>query len=407
MVEHRLPEALQVLGSQKPWRATAPENRIDRPPFRQSPEFFIHRPQVAVQVLTLRLFLIKGTKITGRRTKWDVTIQANRLGSCIDVTSCFHLFFLQDHVEKAYLSCRFMKAKRIFPLLSVSALLVLVGCQTKMANMTPTTVPTNPSGIYTLSFQSKLDFDLVEPGTAEAYVVIDGKKQPMTQSDLGPNFFEYDYAIPEGRTQARYYYILKYLLKRAEGDLSQTRTFTSEVEEMRLVDRFSITLDANRAPIGTQLAALGRGFSRSDKVYVGGVPSETQFISSNALQFIVPNVAPGSSYSVEIRGGQKEEFVGTLRVDPGIPLSVIPQTLDIQVGQRQALAFALDYPAPAGGLYLDVTTDIPNSIIMPEVMIPEGSRTVSVTVEGGDPGQGTLYINASGFSELKIPATVR
>ena len=300
-----------------------------------------------------------------------------------------------------------MKAKRIFPLLSLSGLLFFAGCSAKIANMTPVTVPTNPSGIYTLSYQSKLNFDLIEPNSVEAYIVIDGQQLPMEPSELGPDFFEYDYKIPEGRTEARYYYILKYLLKRAEGDISQTKTFVTDVETLRLIDRYSITLDANRAPIGTQLAALGRGFSRSDKVYVGGILAETQFVSANALQFIVPDVAPGSSYPVEIRGGQKEEYVGTLRVDPGIPLSVIPQSLDLGTAERQALAFALDYPAPVGGLYLNVTTDIPNSVIMPEVMIPEGARTVSVTVEGGDPGQGTLFINARGFSELKVPVTVR
>ena len=300
-----------------------------------------------------------------------------------------------------------MKAKRIFPLLSISGLLLLAGCSVKIANMTPATVPTNPSGIYTLSAQTKLDYDVVDMESVQTFVVVDGEQHLMARSELGPNFFDYDYDIPSDRENARYYYILKYLLKSAEGDVRQTKTFQSDLQNLKLIDRYSITLDANRAPIGTQLAALGRGFSRSDKVFVGGVAAETQYVSANVLQFIVPDVAPGSSYSVDIRGGQKEEYIGTLRVDPGIPLSVIPKSLDLAVGERQALAFALDYAAPEGGLYLNVTTDIPNSIIMPEVMIPEGARTISVTVEGGDPGQGTLFISAKNFSELKVPVTVR
>lgn len=300
-----------------------------------------------------------------------------------------------------------MKAKRIFPIFAVSSLILISACKTQINSITPTVVPTNPSGIYTLSAETKLDYDLVIPGSVEAFVVIDGAQYPMQPSELGQGYFDYDYDIPDGRKSAKYYFLFKYQLKRYEGDPGQIRTKTTEVQELRLVDRFSITLDANRAPIGTQLAALGRGFSRSDKIYVGGVLAQTQYVSENSLQFIVPDVEPGNTYSVEIRGGQKNEYVGTLRVDPGIPLRVIPQSLELRTAERQALAFALDYPAPVGGLYLDVTTDIPQSVIMPEVLIPEGARTVSVTIEGGDPGNGTLFINAVGLAELKVPVTVR
>jgi hypothetical protein len=300
-----------------------------------------------------------------------------------------------------------MKAKRIFPLLLISGLILITGCKSQINNITPTVVPTNPSGIYTLSAETKLDYDLVIPESVQAFVVIDGQQYNMELSDLGQGYYDYDYDIPEGRTTAKYYFIFKYDLKRYNGDPGENRTKTTEVQQLRLIDRFSITLDANRAPVGTQLAALGRGFSRSDKIYVGGVPAQTQFVSSNSLQFIVPDVTPGSTYTVEIRGGQKNESVGTLRVDPGIPLRVIPQSLELATASRQAIAFALDYPAPAGGLYLDVTTDIPNSIIMPEVLIPEGARTVSITIEGGAPGRGTLFVNAVGLTELKVPVTVR
>ena len=55
----------------------------------------------------------------------------------------------------------------------------------------------------------------------------------------------------------------------------------------------------------------------------------------------------------------------------------------------------------------DLTTDIPNSIIMPEVLIPEGARTVSATIEGDKVGSGHLYINAKGLPELVIPVTIQ
>jgi hypothetical protein len=67
----------------------------------------------------------------------------------------------------------------------------------------------------------------------------------------------------------------------------------------------------------------------------------------------------------------------------------------------------MDHPAPSGGLYLNVTTDIPNSVIMPEVIIPEAARTVSISIQGGEPGTGSLYVQGAGMNELVIPITVQ
>jgi len=300
-----------------------------------------------------------------------------------------------------------MKAKRIFLLPLLAGIILLAGCSVRIANITPETVPTNPSGIYTLTATAKLDNDAIDMSSVRTFVVIDGEKHLMTPSKLERGLYDYDYDIPEGRDSARFYYLLNYRLKKFAAEPGQLKTVESGVHEFKLIDRYSISLDAERAPIGTQLAVLGRGFTRRDKVYVGGVPAETQFISTYTLQFIVPALPPDRTYPVEVRGGKNIGTAGMLRIDPGIPLRAVPASLELVTGQRQALAFALASPAPEGGLSLNVTTDIPDSIIMPEVMIPAGSRTVSITIEGGDPGSGSLFINASGASELTIPVTVR
>ncbi len=300
-----------------------------------------------------------------------------------------------------------MKAKRIFPLSLLTAALLLAGCSVKIANMTPATVPANPSGIYTLSAKTNIKNEMIDRSSLTASVVIDGQRHPMTLSDMGNGFYDFDYAIPEGRRNARFYYVVNYRLKTIGDTPGELKEIKSPIQEFRLIDRYSITLDAERAPIGTQLAVLGRGFGPGDVVYVGDRATDTRFVSTNALQFIVPPLAPGNAYAVDVRNGSDIQSAGVLRIDPGIPLSVAPNSLELSTGQRQALAFALDYPAPAGGLYLSVTTDIPDSIIMPEVFIPEGARTVNVTVEGGDAGKGTLYVKANGLPELKIPVTIR
>ena len=52
-------------------------------------------------------------------------------------------------------------------------------------------------------------------------------------------------------------------------------------------------------------------------------------------------------------------------------------------------------------------TDIPESIIMPEVFIPEGARSVNVPVEGGIPGVGKLFVEVPGLKTVVIPVVVR
>ncbi|MFT4901468.1 MAG: hypothetical protein ACI81V_000741 [Lentimonas sp.] len=300
-----------------------------------------------------------------------------------------------------------MKAKRILPLLLIIAASGLVSCSIKIDNMTPAKVPANPSGIYTLSARPNISNEAVDPGSLALHVIIDGKKHSMLPSDIGSNYYDFDYAIPDGRNNARFYYEMQYRMRNFGDKPSPLKEFSSEVYQFELIDRYSITLDTERAPIGSRIAILGRGFRQGDTVYVDNVAANTRFVSSNVLEFIVPGVGSGRAYPVAVHGGKDIQPAGILRVDPGNPLSVLPQSLELAQGQRQALAFVLDYKASIGGLEILVTTDIPDSIIMPELFIPEGARTVSIPVEGGTPGRGTLYVKGTGLPELKIPVTVR
>jgi hypothetical protein len=57
---------------------------------------------------------------------------------------------------------------------------------------------------------------------------------------------------------------------------------------------------------------------------------------------------------------------------------------------------------------LDVTTDVPDSVIMPEVIVPEGANSVTVDVKGGKPGAGNLFLKGYGSSgEITIPLVVK
>jgi hypothetical protein len=62
----------------------------------------------------------------------------------------------------------------------------------------------------------------------------------------------------------------------------------------------------------------------------------------------------------------------------------------------------------AGGQLLDVATDVPESVIMPEVVVPAGQSSVSVPVQGGKKGSGNLSLKGYGPSgEILIPITVQ
>ena len=62
----------------------------------------------------------------------------------------------------------------------------------------------------------------------------------------------------------------------------------------------------------------------------------------------------------------------------------------------------------AGGVgwLIDVTTDVPESVIMPEVIVPQGQTSVTVTAEGGKAGSGTLFMKGFGSGEMTVPISV-
>jgi hypothetical protein len=127
--------------------------------------------------------------------------------------------------------------------------------------------------------------------------------------------------------------------------------------------------------------------------------------SSTSLGFYVPAMAPGKSYHVTLSSAAGNSDVGTFKVDSS-DVTAEPASLSLTPGQKQSLTFTITHPAPAGGLLLDVTTDVPESVIMPEVVVPEGQLSATVTVEGGKPGTGSLFLKGYGSGEVSVPVTV-
>ena len=299
-----------------------------------------------------------------------------------------------------------MKAKRIFLSSYLFLAFYLTGCSVKIVNTTPDIALASPTGSYTLSAHAQVKKKTVVPSSLEAFVVIDGEQRAMTANTAAPNLFKYDFQAPPQEELTRFYYVLKFVTQQKDGTAASTQII-SDLYQVQLPSQITLTIDKTRAAVGTRVSINGQGFTAQDIVFIDHTPAETVFTSPTQLQFVVPQLKPDFGYSIEVRSTARAQSAGYLRIDPASPLRVLPNQLRLKPGQSQALAFALDYPAPYGGLYINVTTDIPDSIIMPEVLIPEGARTVSATIEGDKVGQGHLFINASTLPELVIPLTIR
>ena len=140
-------------------------------------------------------------------------------------------------------------------------------------------------------------------------------------------------------------------------------------------------------------------------IYFNGQPARTTFESSTSLSFFVPPLEPNRNYQVTLNSTAGNSPVGTFRIDPS-NVTVFPGSLTLVTGAQQLLTFTIQNPAPPGGTLLDVTTDVPDSVIMPEVIVPQGQTTTTVTVEGGKPGTGNLFLKGYGAGEVTIPVTV-
>ncbi len=91
-----------------------------------------------------------------------------------------------------------------------------------------------------------------------------------------------------------------------------------------------------------------------------------------------------------------------------ISFAVSPAALALRSGEHQALTFTIPSPAPAGGMLIDVRTDVPDSVIMPEVMVPANATSVTVPVQGGKPGSGSLFFTSSaGESSVAVTVTAK
>ncbi len=287
-------------------------------------------------------------------------------------------------------------------LAAVLGLAFLSGCDSvTLTDLTPRSMAENPSQIYSFNLRVASRTNTVS-GIAPN-IIMDGKSFPMKASPLAAGLYEFEYQLPAGRDSIAYYYLVNF---NVEGNsVITTRETYTQVETIKIVRRYVLSLEVNRGPVGSRISVVGRGFTPQDTIHFNGAPARTTLDSPNALSFFVPALEPNRNYQVTVNSPTGNSPVGTFRIDAS-SITVSPASLTLRTGDRSTLTFALPNAAPPGGTLLDVGTDVPDSVIMPEVIVPQGQTYVTIPVEGGRPGTGSLFLKGFGSGEVTVPITV-
>ncbi|MBC7369261.1 MAG: IPT/TIG domain-containing protein [Undibacterium sp.] len=289
-------------------------------------------------------------------------------------------------------------------LVATLGLALLSGCDTVvLTNLTAPSLPENPSQIYTFTLRVTAKTNAVVTGSLMPKIIVDGQSFAMKRSAFGEGIYEFEYQLPGGRDEVAYYFLVPFKIETQNG-VSDSEVYT-EIVRAKIVRRYVLSLEVNRGPIGARISILGRGFSQQDSVFFDNLPARTTYESPNAISFIVPAVEANKNYRVMLGSSAGNSPVGTFRVDPS-SLNVSPSSLNLRGGERQTLTFNVPVSAPPGGLLIDITTDVPESVIMPEIIVPQGQTSVTITVEGGKAGNGSLFVKGFGAGEVTIPVSV-
>ncbi len=290
-------------------------------------------------------------------------------------------------------------------LLSAS-LCFLASCnQPSFINLTSGNLSQNPSGIYTLQTELDIQDRKVNQDTIQVFAVVGGDTIPMVKDPVNPFLWSCDYKLPQGFDEATYYYLAKYS-KHHDGSGLAPKEVKSDLQVFRLENRYVGNLASYRGPVGVEIAVQGRGMTKYDSITLGGSKASTRFLSENELRFTVPPLPAGIDYPVQLIGGPHGALdIGNFRIDESV-IGVVPSSLEIKSGDSATLLFKIDFEAPESGLAIDVKTNIPNSVIMPEDSISQGNKPVNIPIRGGEPGEGKLVVTAPGYQPVEGPIRV-
>jgi len=281
-------------------------------------------------------------------------------------------------------------------------LLSLAGCSQTLTNVTPSVVQRNPSNMYRFTTQCNVPEKKVIPDTFKLELVIDGEKYALKPETSTPGFFYYDYVLGEDRLEAKYYFELNYQQNhhgRLKNHVAKTSLSTFKIQKC-----CCFSLDCERAPVGAEVKVLGRGFTPRDRILIGEYNAVTTWDSENILSFQVPQVITDKSYPIYSVCNNEKVFVGNLWVDSN-RFMIEPTSISLEKGETTDFTVSIASPLTYD-LLVNVTTDIPDSVIMPEIKIEAGETSATVSIEGGEKGTGHLFVYAQGFAEQEVDIEV-
>ncbi|MDR1595439.1 MAG: IPT/TIG domain-containing protein [Puniceicoccales bacterium] len=295
-----------------------------------------------------------------------------------------------------------MKVERILAIVfSLACCCSVFGCNSIIRNDTPEKIPQNSSEIYTMAMTVVPNGRDIAIDENSARIVIDGEVHNMNKS--GTWEYTYDYKRPPKKHRASYYYEVDYVEKSRRNERSKLDR--SCLYDLTIANRYVIGFESGRGIPGSLCTLIGRGFEDGDYIEIGNIKCQTTFISPNSLSFTVPMMETRGKYHARLVSDNGDIGLGVFTVDPMMLYASLPK-IELSSGEKQALSVSIDFDAPEGGILIDVTTNVPESIVMDDILIPAGANSAVVMVQGATSGSAMLYLTANGFDELKIPVKV-
>src|ERR1022692_3424768 len=208
-------------------------------------------------------------------------------------------------------------ARQIFPASGAAlALAALSGCANlALTNLTPSSLPENPSGIYTFTLRVTPKASSVVADSITPHIVVGAESHDMKRRDVSTEIFEYDYRLPPYQNDIGYYYLVDYHTQGGFGNASH-QSYT-ELSHAAIVSRQVLSIEVNRGPVGARIGVvgarigvLGRGFTPRDLIGFDGTAVRTVFESPTSLGFFVPPFSPGRTYKVTLSSSAGNSVVG-------------------------------------------------------------------------------------------------
>lgn len=278
----------------------------------------------------------------------------------------------------------------------------LTGCQTSViCNKTPAQLPQNNSELYTIAMEITPNGQNIVQDSCSAKIAIDGEIYDMNRANY--NEFTFNYRRPLDHHRVCYYYDVSYVVRGENGQKSKNER--SPLYQLTVANRYAIGFESNRGVPSNEVILLGRGFVKEDYIEIGGTACQTRFISPNALSFTVPMLEKFGKFDAVLVSDNGNIGLGEFCIDP-LGFHVNVDKIQLHEGEKMAIIVQSDIVAPSKGITIEVTTDIPDSIIMKDIFIPEGAKQATVVVCGKKGATGSLFLEAKGFSEVQIPVEI-